>query len=497
MLLQQNFAHSFQSPVVRVVLFVIALGLLYILWREVKKIPAKLLTLMATAFIDMVGLLMIIPLLPFYVKQFGGAGVEIFGFHFGIGIIVGFIIAAFTVAQLLSAPMWGRFSDRVGRRPTLLIALTASGIAYLIFGFAHSLLLLFLSRIVQGAGGGTVGVIQAYVADSTAPQDRARALGWLSATTNLGVALGPVLGSFAIALGKRDLMPGSATLQMGHAAPGIIAAMLCLINIAFAARYLTESRDLSEHAPVEGEVTRSSREAIWRVVSHSSEPSSRLIWIYAISIGAFQGSFSVLALFLNARFQVTEQTIGYFFMYIGSISVFTRVLLLGRMVDWLGEAKLSRLGLLLLAAGVVGMPLSRNLWMLGIAVALIPLGTAFTFPCVTSLLSRVISPRERGLYMGMQQTYGGVARIIAPLFFGWSFDTLGVSSPYFFSSAFIVATIFLGFGLDKYAKHEEPRPQVTPLAQEAAQPADVPTAVSESANPPLLQAQPGPSSRSN
>ncbi len=483
MLLQQNFANSFQSPIVRIVLVAIAIGLLYILWREVRKIPPKLLTLMGAAFIDMVGLLMIIPLLPFYVKTLGGSGVTVFGIHFGIGIIVGFIIAAFTVAQLLSAPMWGRFSDRVGRRPTLLIALTASGIAYLIFGFAHSLLLLFLSRIVQGAGGGTVGVIQAYVADSTAPQDRARALGWLSATTNLGVALGPVLGSFAITLGKYDLIPGPATLQMGHAAPGIIAAMLCLINICFAARYLTESRDASEHAPVAGEVRRTSREAIWRVISHSSEPSSRLIWIYAISIGAFQGSFSVLALFLNARFQVTEQTIGYFFMYIGSISVFTRVLLLGRMVDWLGEAKLSRLGLLLLAAGVVGMPLSQNLWMLGIAVALIPLGTAFTFPCVTSLLSRVISPRERGLYMGMQQTYGGVARIIAPLFFGWSFDTLGVSSPYFFSSAFIVATVFLGFGMDKYVKHEDTRPSVTPLAQEAAQSATIASGVSESANP--------------
>jgi MFS family permease len=475
MLLQQNFAHSFQSPIVRIVLVAIAIGLLYILWREVRKIPPKLLTLMATAFIDMVGLLMIIPLLPFYVKTLGGSGVDFLGFHFGIGIIAGFIIAAFTVAQLLSAPMWGRFSDRVGRRPTLLIALTASGLAYLIFGFAHSLFLLFLSRIVQGAGGGTVGVIQAYVADSTAPQDRARALGWLSATTNLGVALGPVLGSFAITLGKRDLMPGPATLQMGHAAPGIIAALLCLINIGFAARYLTESRDLSEHVLVEGEVRRSSREAIWRVISHSGEASSRLIWIYAISIGAFQGSFSVLALFLNARFQVTEQTIGYFFMYIGSISVFTRVLLLGRMVDWLGEAKLSRLGLLLLAAGVVGMPLSRNLWMLGIAVALIPLGTAFTFPCVTALLSRVISPRERGLYMGMQQTYGGVARIIAPLFFGWSFDTLGVSSPYFFSSAFIVATIFLGFGLDRFASHP-------PVATGTVQSVDNPTVLSESVN---------------
>jgi len=467
LLIQQNIAQSFQSPVVRVLLVAIAVALLYVLGREVRKIPAKLFALMATAFVDMIGLLMIIPLLPFYVKKLGGSGIQILGIHFGIGIIIGFIVAAFTVAQLLSAPMWGRFSDRVGRRPTLLIALGASGAAYLIFGFAHSLFLLFLSRIVQGAGGGTVGVIQAYVADSTEPEDRARALGWLSATTNLGVALGPVLGSFAIALGKRDLLPGPGTFQIGYAAPGIFAAALCLLNMAFVARYLTESRNPSDHVATD-EPRKTSRQAIWRVMSHSSEPSSRLIWIYAISIGAFQGSFSVLALFLNARFQVTEQTIGYFFMYVGSISVFARVLLLGRMVDWLGEAKLSRLGLVLLAAGVVGMPLSRNLWMLAIAVALIPLGTAFTFPCVTALLSRVIAPRERGLYMGMQQTYGGVARIIAPLFFGWAFDSLGVSSPYFFSSAFILATIFLGFGLDQYARPAAPVTEpAVPIVSEA------------------------------
>src|SRR5256714_4380332 len=482
LLIQQNIAQSFHSPIVRIALGAIAIALLYVFYKEVRKIPAKLFTLMITAFVDMVGLLMIIPLLPFYVKTLGGTGINVLGMHLGVGSISGIIIAAFTVAQLASAPMWGRFSDRVGRRPTLLIAIGAAGIAYLIFGFATSLWLLFLSRIVQGAGGGTVGVIQAYVADSTDPKDRARALGWLSATTNLGVALGPVLGSLAIALGKRDLMPGSGSLQLGRAAPGIMAAALCLLNMIFVWRYLKESRDFSEE-PKDGEILRTSTQATWRVISHAGEPASRLIWIYAIAIGAFQGSFSVLALFLNARFQVTEQTIGYFFMYVGAISVFTRVLLLGRMVDWLGEAKLSRLGLVLLAAGVIGMPLSGSLGTLALAVALIPLGTAFTFPCVTALLSRVISPRERGLYMGMQQTYGGVARIIAPLFFGWSFDRLGVSSPYFFSSAFIMATIFLGFGLDKYAKHEQPNPQPAPIVPELAQPTEGVNAVAESANP--------------
>src|SRR5256712_9402110 len=277
LLIQQNIAQSFHSPIVRVLLGAIAIALLYVFYKEVRKIPAKLFTLMITAFIDMVGLLMIIPLLPFYVKELSGSGLTVLHLHIGVGTITGFIVTSYTVAQLLSAPLWGKFSDRVGRRPTLLIALAAAGIAYLIFGFAHSLLLLFISRLVQGAGGGTVGLIQAYVADSTDPKDRARALGWLSATTNLGVALGPVPGSLAITIGKSDIIPGHASLQMGHAAPGIMAAGLCLLNMLFAWRYLNESRDATVHAS-SGEAPPKSGQAPWQIISHSTETSSHLIW---------------------------------------------------------------------------------------------------------------------------------------------------------------------------------------------------------------------------
>ena len=137
-------------PVTRVVLGTIAAGLLYILAREVRKIPPKLFALMATAFIDMLGLLMIIPLLPFYALQLAGTdGIEVFGMRAGIGMISALLVSGFTVAQLLSAPLWGRFSDRFGRRPALLIALGASALAYLVCGFATSLWLLFLSRLVQ------------------------------------------------------------------------------------------------------------------------------------------------------------------------------------------------------------------------------------------------------------------------------------------------------------------------------------------------------------
>lgn len=443
-----DIAGSFDSPIVRLVLGLIGIALIYVLAREVRKIPAKLFVLMAVAFMDMVGLLMIVPLLPFYVKKLGGAGVTFLGMHLQIGLLSGLVISAFTVAQLLSAPMWGRFSDRYGRRPALLVAMGAAGIAYLIFGFANSLFLLLVSRIVQGAGGGTVGVIQAYVADSTEPENRARSLGWLSAATNLGVALGPVVGTLAVSLGERDLIPGPMTLHLGHAAPGIVAALLCGITMLFAWKYLRESKEHAVHA----QPPRKPREAVWRVVTHSSEPASRLIWIYAITMGAFQGTFPVLPLFLNAEFGVTEKTIGYFFMYIGSISVFARVLLLGKAVDRLGEARLSRVGLVLLAIGLAGMPLSGNLGLLALAVAMLPLGTAFTFPCVTALLSRVINPAERGLFMGLQQTFGGVARILGPLWAGFAFDQLGTGVPFYTAAAIVLATISLGMGLDQYAK---------------------------------------------
>src|SRR3954470_18926803 len=145
LLIQQNIGQAFHSWYVRVLLGVIAIALLYVFYKEVRKIPAKLLTLMITAFIDMVGLLMIIPLLPYYVLEFSGSGLTLGHWNIGPGTITGVIVTSYTVAQLLSAPLWGKFSDRFGRRPTLLIALTASGIAYLIFGFANSLLLLFVS----------------------------------------------------------------------------------------------------------------------------------------------------------------------------------------------------------------------------------------------------------------------------------------------------------------------------------------------------------------
>ena len=148
--------------------------------------------------------------------------------------------------------------------------------------------------------------------------------------------------------------------MFGKHAPGLAAAALCLLNMGFAWRFLVESRDMTEARATKHQPGRS-REAVLRVITHSSEPAPRLIWIYAIGIGAFQGMNAILALFLALRFAVTSGTIGYFYTYIGVISVLTRALILGPAVDRFGEAKLSRLGQVLLAAGLAAMPFMHRM----------------------------------------------------------------------------------------------------------------------------------------
>jgi MFS family permease len=191
-----------------------------------------------------------------------------------------------------------------------------------------------------------------------------------------------------------------------------------------------------------------SREMITRVITHAGEPAPRLIWIYAIAMGAFSGLMAILALFLADRFGVNEDNIWIFFTYVGVISVVTRAGILGRAVDHYGEARLSRIGLILLTLGLATIPFARGYVTLALSVALIPLGTAFTFPCVTSMLSRMIPSSERGLYMGVQQTFGGLARIIIPLWAGFAYDHLGKTVPFITSAALVAGTILIGRGVD-------------------------------------------------
>jgi multidrug resistance protein len=389
----------------------------------------QLWVLMATVFVDMIGFLLVTPLLPFYAKDLGARP-----------IVVTMILSAFSLAQLLSAPFWGRFSDRYGRRPALLVGLGSSAVAFALFGLARSIWMLFLFRLIQGAGGGTTGVVQAYVSDSVPPEKRAEALGWISAATNAGVMIGPALGSLA-------------AKHLGWSGPGFVAAVLCTLNVLSAWKWLPESK--REEAPREVVAAPAAPrqpllKSVGRVLSDPGSPVSLLIWIYAVGMFAFMGMNGVLALYLGKVYGVTKETIGYFYSYIGAIGIVMRAVLLGPTVRRFGEIGVTRMGSLSLVLGLALIPVPalldltrpERLVILALIVILVPVGTALLFPATTALVSRRGARAEMGQTMGVQQAFGSTARVVGPLFAGWLYE-LNIKAPFWAAAADMLATTFL------------------------------------------------------
>ena len=381
----------------------------------------RLAVLIAVNFVDMIGFMIVLPLLPFYALKLQATPETI-----------GRLIASFSIAQLVAAPLWGRVSDRYGRRPALLIGLTASAIAYVVFGLATSVWLLFLSRLVQGAGGGTTGVAQAYVADTVVPGDRARALGWLSAATSAGVMVGPAIGSVAA--------------HFGQAAPGLVAATLCLVNVIFAWRWLPESR--KEPTATTASFRKPVWHPAWTALRHPGTAISRLLWIYGVGMLAFASMTSVLALYLGAEFGIDEKTIGYVFLYVGLLSFVMRSALLGPIVDRIGETWAMRAGTVLLIIGLVLYPVPRHFGTLALVIPLVPIGTALLFPATTSLMSRYSAANELGTTMGVAQTFSGLARVAAPILATTTFQRLGHGYPFYVAGGFVALVGIMAFQVD-------------------------------------------------
>jgi multidrug resistance protein len=385
----------------------------------------RLAVLIAVNFVDMIGFMIVLPLLPFYALRLNATPETI-----------GRLIASFSIAQLLAAPLWGRMSDRYGRRPALLIGLSASAVAYVVFGFASSVWLLFLSRLVQGAGGGTTGVAQAYVADTVEQADRARALGWLSAATSAGVMVGPAIGSFAA--------------HLGQAAPGLVAASLCLINVFFAWKWLPESH--KEPVARSGQPRKPPWHPAWVALRHPTTAIGRLLWIYGVGMLAFASMTSVMALYLGAEFGIDEKTIGYVFLYVGVLSFVMRSLLLGPIVDRIGETWAMRIGTVLLILGLASYPLPRTIWGLALVIPLVPIGTALLFPATTSLMSRASDPGELGTTMGVAQTFAGLARVLAPILATIAFQRLGHGWPFYVAAGYVALVGLMALQVDVHPR---------------------------------------------
>lgn len=375
----------------------------------------RLWVLMATVLVDMLGFFIVLPLLPFYAERLGADP-----------FIIGALISTFAFAQLVSAPIWGKLSDRYGRRPAILGGLAVAAVAYFVFGLADSVWLLFLSRFVQGAGGGTVAVVQAYVSDSVPRRERAKALGWMTAAASAGVTLGPAVGSLATGLGV--------------AAPGFMAAGLCVLNGLFAWRWLPESSAAADRKARRSQDTGAVRKAMLEVLRSPRGPISSLIWIYAAAMMAFMAMNGVIALYLQRRFGVDVRTIGWLYVYVGAISVVMRTVALGPAVRRFGEQGVLKIGALTVAFGLAVIPLPGTFAGLALAVALVPIGTALLFPATTSMVSHRAPEEATGLYLGVQQSFGGIARMVGPLWAGLVFKHQGISLPFWLAAGIMVGT---------------------------------------------------------
>lgn len=416
----------------------------------------RIAVLMGTVFVDMIGFLIVLPLLPFYGERFGATATTI-----------GLLISTFAFAQLTSAPLWGRLSDRWGRRPVILGSLLVSAAAFALFGLAESVWVLFLSRFVQGVGGGTTGVVQAYVSDSVSPEQRTRALGWLTAATSAGVTIGPLLGSAAAGLGE--------------AAPGFLAAGLCLANFAFAWKLLPESIGDPEEAEAErraapaGEAAPPVRRrpslaaSIVQVLAHPASERSRLVWIYALAMMAFMAMNGVIVLYLERVFDISEQEIGWFYTYFGVVGLLMRALLLGPINHRLGDVNTMRTGALSLALGLALAPWPRDFVGLALVVLLVPVGTALLFPATTSLVSRLSERRETGQNLGVQQGFGGVARMIGPIWSTAVFQHVGYAAPFWLAAGLMGLVVLISLGVRSPAR---PKRAAEPAAAEAAAPVE-------------------------
>lgn len=393
--------------------------------------------LIAVNAVDQLGFAMVFPILPFYALRLGATP-----------LVIGFMISSFPVAQLLSAPFWGRVSDRYGRRPALLIGLAASALAYVVFAFSGHIWLLFLSRFVQGAGGGTTGVAQAYVTDTVRPSERAQALGWLSAATGAGIAIGPVISSYSS--------------RFGSIYPGLIAASICIVNLYFAWRWLPET-----HTEAKRAAAAPNKRPVWAsvfdVIRNPSTPVSKMIWIYGVGMLGFTFLTAILPLWLGAEMTIhgqpiDEKNIGPVYTYIAILSFLIRIVLLGPTVRRFGEVGTIRLGCLALVVGFVAYPFQTTWMGLLPVMALIPLGAALIFPSTTSLMSR-FSPADRvGETMGVAQMFSGAARVIAPIISTGLFQAYTHRTPFFVAAGLVILASMLVLRLDPNAGTAESTP---------------------------------------
>lgn len=376
-----------------------------------------MLAIFLAALANVIGLGVIVPLLPYFALHHDAGPAE-----------AAWLFSVFSLAQFLTAPLWGRLSDRIGRKPVILISFAGSALGYVWLAFASDLLTIYAARIFAGLMNGWLATSQAYVADVTDEEGRAKGMGMLGAAFGLGFVIGPALGGY---------LAGSSDIN--YQLPMLIAAGGSAAAFVFTAAMLREPERLQ---------TRS--ESTFRFFPQllAVPVLVVLVLLYFGMFFVFAGMESTLALWCKRIFDMGPQQVGYYMAFAGICGVIVQGGLVGRMVPRLGEARVVVIGLICLMLGLGGLPLvTTQVWLL-IPIALLFVGFGFANPSLQSLISRAAPDSMRGGTMGVAQSANSLGRIFGPYWAGFAFASLGVAWPFYSGVALLVpvlaAAVILG-----------------------------------------------------
>ena len=398
-----------------------------------KRYPVAVVLL--TVFVDLLGFGIVLPILPFYAQRYGASPVQI-----------GAIIAAFSLMQFLFTPVWGRVSDRVGRRPVILVSLFGSVASYLLFARAESVLALLASRMLAGVAGANLAAAQAYIADVTTPETRARGMGWISAAFGLGYMLGPPIAAVA-------------SVRWGVHAPGYVAAALAFVNLVLARLWLPEAVPAADTSLMR----RTFDPRVLHRVLRRPVVGGVTITMTAVAF-ATSGVTAMLALYLQARFAFDETHTAWVFSLLGLTSSAIQLGLVHTLVTQFGEKRLSIAGILLLVVALLGMAAAPTPVVLRGVLLFYAIGFAVIGPSALSLVSRATEEREQGMVIGVVQSLGALARVFGPMAAGIALGRLGAGAPMVAGSIVCaLASVYMWY-------HLRPRSRAGEVAGPAAVP---------------------------
>lgn len=404
-------------------------------------------TVFLVVMIDLLGFGIVLPLLPFYAQEFSASAVTI-----------GLLYSVYSFMQLIFSPIWGSWSDRIGRRPIMLMSTFGAVIAYIIFGFAGSLGVLFISRIVAGMMGGNISTAQAYIADVTDAENRARGMGLIGAAFGIGFVVGPATATglihpsfheFVASIGFSDFALWMDANRF--ALPGFFAAFLSLCSFMMVLFKLPETVDRSQSKEKVYRRPSVFSTRFWRLLSEQKGASARgfliplILGFFLLSFGE-SSLYSAFPLFAESQLNMSAEDVGIQFFYIGIIAVVVQGFLIKPLTNVFAEEKIFLAGNILMVIGLGLIPLAHNMLTLALFLCLMALGKSLNTPTITSLISQEANEENYGAVMGASQGLSGLGRMIGPTWGGALF-ALYFGLPFVATAIIVAVTIWIAVRL--------------------------------------------------